>query len=70
MEAIHGRQSLGHNFLSAGILGYVGAQSGRLGVPGILHSHFRKLSISPPQMAFMFYGSIAGMLAFLGGKTP
>ena len=68
MEAIHGRQSLIHNFLSAGALGYVGVQSGHLGVPGIAYSLLRNRSISPPQMAFMFYGSMAGVLASLGGK--
>lgn len=70
MEAIHGRQSLWHNVLSAGMLGYVGVQSGRLGVPRIALSHYRLRNIPPPQMAFLFYGSMAGLLAFLGGKTP
>ena len=69
MEAIHGRQSLLHNMLSAGILGYGGVQAGKLGIPFVDPSFvYRYRTLSPPQLAFCVYGGLAGALAGFGGK--
>ena len=67
MEAIHGRQSLLHNFISAGIIGYVGVNSGRLSVPFVMPYQIPR-GVSPPFMGFMVYGSLASAFAALGGK--
>mmetsp|Transcript_26028 Transcript_26028/g.29780 ORF Transcript_26028/g.29780 Transcript_26028/m.29780 type:complete len:134 (+) Transcript_26028:45-446(+) len=64
MEAIHGRQSLLHNFLSAGVIGFVGVSRGMLGLPFLQN---RYLS-NPPAVGFVVYGSIAAVFASLGRK--
>ena len=70
MEAIHGRQSLGHNMLAGGILGYVGVSAGRLGIPFLDPMFFYKYpALRPNIAAFFVYGSLAGTLAALGGKS-
>eukprot|EP00567_Pseudictyota_dubia_P017431 CAMPEP_0197448770 /NCGR_PEP_ID=MMETSP1175-20131217/18911_1 /TAXON_ID=1003142 /ORGANISM="Triceratium dubium, Strain CCMP147" /LENGTH=136 /DNA_ID=CAMNT_0042980663 /DNA_START=26 /DNA_END=436 /DNA_ORIENTATION=+ len=69
MEAIHGRQSLLHNGLSAGILGYAGVSGGYLGVPFLDHSVFWRYPWLRMEMAaFGIYGTIAMALGALGGK--
>ena len=69
MEAIHGRQSLIHNVVSAGAIGYVGVQAGLLGVPFVHPSFvYQHRTLSPPQLAFMVYGACAGGMAAFGGK--
>ena len=69
MEAIHGRQSLMHNVLSAGMIGYLGVQTGRLGIPFVDPSFvYRNRAMSPPQLAFLVYGGLSGGLAAFGGK--
>eukprot|EP00548_Thalassiothrix_antarctica_P002264 CAMPEP_0194138438 /NCGR_PEP_ID=MMETSP0152-20130528/8220_1 /TAXON_ID=1049557 /ORGANISM="Thalassiothrix antarctica, Strain L6-D1" /LENGTH=109 /DNA_ID=CAMNT_0038835877 /DNA_START=106 /DNA_END=435 /DNA_ORIENTATION=+ len=64
MEAIHGRQSLLHNFLSAGVIGFVGVSRGMLGIPFLQNYHIS----NPPVAAFFVYGSIASAFSALGGK--
>jgi len=69
MEAIHGRHSLSHNFLSGGILGYTGVQAGLMGVPFVNdYTYYRYPFLRPPAVAFFVYGSIASCFAGLGGK--
>ncbi len=69
MEAIHGRKSLFHNIISAGMMGYVGVRAGRLEIPFVDPSFVhRHRTLSPPQLAFMVYGGCAGALAAFGGK--
>jgi hypothetical protein len=69
MEAVHGRQSLLHNVMAAGMLGYVGVSKGVLGVPFIDSSFaYRYPRVSPPMLAFAVYGGIAGALSAFGGK--
>jgi len=69
MEAIHGRQSSLHNFLSGATIGYLGVSVGRLGVPFVDHTFFyRNPQISPPIAGALVYGAIAGGFATLGGK--
>mmetsp|Transcript_63063 Transcript_63063/g.186293 ORF Transcript_63063/g.186293 Transcript_63063/m.186293 type:complete len:139 (-) Transcript_63063:394-810(-) len=69
MEAIHGRQSLLHNGLSAGILGYAGVSAGRLGVPfvdpSVMHRH---PWLRYEMAAFGVYGAIGMAFGMLGGK--
>ena len=71
MEAIHGRPSLIHNALSAGTLGYIGVQSGRLGIPFVnpyaLMGAFGG-SISPSAIGFVVYGAMGAAFGALGGK--
>jgi len=66
MEAIHGRQSLLHNFLSAGVIGYAGVNSGKLGIPFIQNPY--QYGSNPATVAFVVYGSIATAFAAFGGK--
>lgn len=69
MEAIHGRKSLIHNFLSAGMIGAAGVKAGLLGVPFIdPHVFYRFPALTPPVAAFAVYGGMAGGLAAFGGK--
>ena len=69
MEFIHGRQSLVHNFLSAGTIGYIGVSRGMLGVPFVDYSFFyRYPQFSPATVGFAVYGGIASLLALLQGK--
>lgn len=69
MEAIHGRQSLAHNMLAGGILGYVGVSSGHLGVPFVSPMALYRYPWMPPSAAaFLVYGGLAGTFAALGGK--
>eukprot|EP00545_Synedropsis_sp_CCMP1620_P014454 CAMPEP_0119003568 /NCGR_PEP_ID=MMETSP1176-20130426/641_1 /TAXON_ID=265551 /ORGANISM="Synedropsis recta cf, Strain CCMP1620" /LENGTH=140 /DNA_ID=CAMNT_0006955181 /DNA_START=19 /DNA_END=441 /DNA_ORIENTATION=- len=69
MEAIHGRQSLLHNVMAAGMLGYVGVSRGVLGVPFVDPTFtYRYPQVSAPMLAFMIYGGIAGALSAFGGK--
>jgi hypothetical protein len=67
MEAIHGRQSLLHNFASGGILGYVGVSSGRLGIPFVDPTFAYRVG-RPELVAFGVYGGMAAAFAALGGK--
>ena len=71
MEAINGKPSLLHNALSAGILGYIGVQSGRVGIPFVdpytLFAHGR--NVSPPVVGFFVYGGIGFAFGMLGGKS-
>lgn len=70
MEAIQGGQSKVHDFIAAGIVGYVGVTSGRYRVPWlyetVLHKRF-PLGIS----TFWIYGLLGTTLALLAekGKT-
>lgn len=69
MEAIHGRQSAWHNVLSAGLIGYVGVGTGRLGVPFVDHYFFyRYPQVSPAMAGFAVYGGIGALFATFGGK--
>jgi len=67
MEEIQGRQSLLHNFISAGLIGYVGVTTGRLGIPFVMPYPIPR-GVSPPVMGFIVYGSLASAFAALGGK--
>ena len=67
MEEIHGRSSLIHNFISAGIIGYAGVMTGRLGIPFIMPYQIPR-GVSPPMMGFVMYGSLASAFAALKGK--
>ena len=69
MEAIHGRKSLIHNFLSAGMLGAAGVNAGMLGVPFVDPYKFHRLGVTPPVVAFTVYGGLATGMAALSGKT-
>ena len=70
MEAIHGRQSSLHNVMAGGLIGYIGVQSGRLGIPFVdAYFFYRYPGLSPPMMAFAVYGGIGGALATMGGKN-
>jgi hypothetical protein len=69
MEAIHGRQSLLHNVLSAGTIGFLGVRSGSLGIPFVDPTFvYRYRGLSPAGLAFLVYGAMGGVLAGLGGK--
>ena len=69
MEAIHGRQSLLHNFLSAGTIGYLGVNRGFLGVPFVDYTfYYRNPQLSPGVVGFVVYGGLAGVFAMLQGK--
>mmetsp|Transcript_31137 Transcript_31137/g.29982 ORF Transcript_31137/g.29982 Transcript_31137/m.29982 type:complete len:130 (-) Transcript_31137:313-702(-) len=70
MEAMSGgRKSWMHNVLSGGTLGYLGVQSGRMGIP-FVGSRFlyRYPQLSPPMVAFAVYGGMGGLFAAIGGK--
>ena len=70
MEAIHGRESLLHNALSAGTLGYIGVQSGRVGIPFVNYSMFYSYpNLTPPVVAFFVYGAMGAGFGALSGKT-
>lgn len=70
MEAIHGRRSLLHNFLSAGMLGSYGVKAGLLGVPFVdPYKYSRVPGLTPPVVAFVVYGGLASGMAALGGKS-
>jgi len=69
MEAIHGRQSSLHNAASGAILGYVGVQSRRIGVPFVdAYFFYRYPQISPAAAGAVAYGTIGFLFATLGGK--
>ena len=75
MEAVHGRQSAWHNVASAGMLGYIGVATGRLGIPFVggsssASSFFYKYPfVSPPMVGAGVYGAIGFVFAaVLGGK--
>lgn len=68
MEVIHGRPSLIHNVIAAGTLGYIGVATHRLGVPLVNPYQVAGGRLSPPAVAFLVYGGIAGGLAGLQGK--
>ena len=69
MEAIHGRQSLLHNILSAGTIGYVGVSRGWLGIPLIdPYTFYRYPSLRPGAVSFAIYGAMGGAFGALGGK--
>ena len=69
MEAIHGRQSSLHNAASGAILGYVGIQSWRIGVPFVdAYFFYRYPQISPAMAGAVAYGTIGFLFASLGGK--
>ena len=67
LEAIHGRQSLLHNMIAGGALGYAGAQTGRLGLFG-LETALLVNRIPLPVGGALIYGTMAGLLGALGGK--
>mmetsp|Transcript_23503 Transcript_23503/g.48798 ORF Transcript_23503/g.48798 Transcript_23503/m.48798 type:complete len:118 (-) Transcript_23503:1618-1971(-) len=69
MEAIHGRQSLLHNILSAGTLGAVAVHRGVFGIPFVSPYFFYQNPQYPPAaVAFAVYGGIAGLLSGIQGK--
>jgi hypothetical protein len=68
MEYIHGRQSLMHNVLSAGTLGYLGVSTGKIGIP-FLDPHAVYSSRNPALLGAAVYGAMAGCMAALGGKS-
>mmetsp|Transcript_1235 Transcript_1235/g.1946 ORF Transcript_1235/g.1946 Transcript_1235/m.1946 type:complete len:135 (+) Transcript_1235:142-546(+) len=68
MEAIHKRQSLLHNVLSGGLLGYLGVSSGRVGIPFLDPTTIYRSNIRPELIAFAVYGGMAGAFAAFGGK--
>ena len=69
MEAIHGRQSLLHNFLSGGTLGYLGVALGHAGVPFVNSMTFYRYPfLSPPMVGGAVYGTMAGAMAAFSGK--
>merc|ERR1712118_1611 len=56
MEAFHGRQSLAHNVVAGGLVGSLGVQMGRLGIPLVEPAFFwRYPQITPPMAAFAVY---------------
>lgn len=70
MEAIHGRQSLWHNILSAGTIGYVGFSRGWLGIPFIHPYTFYKYQyLNPGVVCFAVYGAIGGAFGAIAGKS-
>lgn len=70
MEAIHGRRSLIHNFLSAGMLGAAGVRAGVLGIPFVdPYKFYRIPGVTPTVVAFGVYGGLASGMAALGGKS-
>ena len=70
MEALSGRRSFVHNMLSGGTLGYIGVASHNIGVPFLSPSFFyMNPRISPPLAGAAVYGSIAGALAGISGKS-
>ena len=69
MEAIHGRQSALHNALSGSILGYIGVQSQRLGIPCVdPHFFYRYPQLSPPLVGAAVYGAVGMLLVTASGK--
>ena len=70
MEAVHGRPSLFHNIGSAATLGYIGLRAGLIGVPFVdPYVFYRYPFLKPAQVSAIVYGSTAGILAMIGGKT-
>ncbi|KAL3798127.1 hypothetical protein ACHAWO_010871 [Cyclotella atomus] len=68
MEIIHGRQSSLHNVAAGGLIGYLGVTRGNMGVP-FVSPYFLYGTRYPGLIGAAVYGSIAGVLATLGGKT-
>lgn len=68
MEALHGRRSLAHNFLSGATLGYVGVASGSIGVPFNLEYPLLVRRIPLPVGGALVYGGLAALLAGFQGK--
>ena len=70
MEAIHKRESLLHNVIGAGLLGSIGVQTRRVGIPFVNELFFYKYPfISPPMMGFVVYGMMGGAFGMLGHKS-
>mmetsp|Transcript_1508 Transcript_1508/g.2144 ORF Transcript_1508/g.2144 Transcript_1508/m.2144 type:complete len:97 (+) Transcript_1508:1-291(+) len=68
MEAIHGKQSSLHNLFAGGTLGYLGVQTGRLGVPFVDPHALYSYRVPPAVIGGAIYGGMGFLLATLGGK--
>ena len=67
MEALHGKQSLLHNGIAGSAMGYLGVQSGKLGMFNLEYT-FMMNRIPLPIGGAMVYGALAAALGALGGK--
>ena len=69
MEALHGRRSLWHNIISAGMMGSAAVNSGQAGIPFVERSFYSMYPrVTPPVLAFVVYGAIGGAMGGLSGK--
>ncbi len=69
MEGLARRQSAWHNFFSGAILGYLGVQSGYIGVPFVHPTFFVMNPRIPPAVAgAVVYGGLGATMAAFGGK--
>ncbi len=68
MVQIQGRESALHNFASGATLGYLGVQSGRLGVPFVHPSMLYNMRVPPAFVGAAVYGGMGFAFAFFGGK--
>ena len=68
MEAISGRQSLIHNFIAGGILGYEGVRRGAVGMFN-LEMMCVQYRVPIPVGGAIVYGGMAAVLGALGGKS-
>jgi len=69
LEAIHGRESLWHNMIASGTIGYVGVTRGLLGIPFVdVYTFYRYPQLRPGLVAFGVYGAMGGVFGALGGK--
>jgi hypothetical protein len=69
MQAIHGRESALHNGAAGGILGYIGVNSGQLGIPFVSYNFFMRYpQLSPALTGAAVYGGMA--LAISAGGKP
>jgi hypothetical protein len=68
LEAIEGRQSAWHNFISAGTLGGLGVASRQIGIPFISPYSAVMRRFPPAAVGFAAYGAIGTGLAIFSGK--
>ena len=69
MELVSGRQSLWHNGISGGLLGYAGVSGGHLGIPpAIGQLMYRYPRVSLPALGSMFYGGMGLVFGVFSGK--
>ena len=69
LEALQGRQSLLHNGFAGAVLGYVGVNSGMVGVPFYHMLPQQLLSMPQSVTGAVVYGGCGVLLGALGGKS-